>query len=718
MAKLSLTDLASLSNETSVITAINNNNQATEVALENTLSRDGTSPNEMEADLDMNNNRIINLPDAIDDSEPVTKAQLDAVVLASGGGEGVTDHGLLTGLDHDDHTQYLNNARGDARYQPLDSDLTAIAALTTTSYGRAFLTLADAAAARSALSLGTMATETASNYLTTASASSSYQPLDSDLTAIAALTTTSFGRSLLSQADASAARTTLGLAIGTDVQAYDADLAAIAGLTSAANKVPYFTGSGTAAVADLSSFGRTLIDDADAATARGTVGLATSTTAGRLARYTDTTGATGQTSGLYEDGSGNVGIGTTNPGYKLEVVTESSAGPFYLTKYDGLTLNNGMIGRAARGSASAPTATQAGDRGMFVIGASYGGSTWANHAAMSFYAAETQSETARGSYITFETTPLGATSRSERARIFPNGNVSIGTTTDLNPLAVNQASNTTAATVETYGFSLALSGGRAITLGVDGTYAYMQSWGGKPLYLNSQGNDLLFGAGRFGLGLTAPGYQLELSTDSAGKPSTTTWTVTSDERLKENIIAADLERCWDIVAGIPLKRYTWRGDVYTTDAVKDRSKLGWIAQEVQPFFARAVDTYKFQKVPVDDGVEEYQEQETVLETITENVVEVIDGRAIMTTRERQQTMLAYDELPVVDTNGNAVLNDNGEQMTYRAPKMTTKTRQKKRTETIDDCLSLNADQIYAAMYGALQLAMKRIEALEAQISKV
>lgn len=48
-------------------------------------------------------------------------------------GGGITTHSALTGLSVDDHPQYLNNVRGDARYQPLDVVLSNTTAAFTTA---------------------------------------------------------------------------------------------------------------------------------------------------------------------------------------------------------------------------------------------------------------------------------------------------------------------------------------------------------------------------------------------------------------------------------------------------------------------------------------------------------------------------------------------------------------------------------------------------------
>jgi hypothetical protein len=83
MSKLALTDPASLSDEEEFLATVAANNLATEEAIENTLSRDGTTPNEMAADFDMDGYRILNLPAPVSASEPATKAYTDSISALS-----------------------------------------------------------------------------------------------------------------------------------------------------------------------------------------------------------------------------------------------------------------------------------------------------------------------------------------------------------------------------------------------------------------------------------------------------------------------------------------------------------------------------------------------------------------------------------------------------------------------------------------------------------
>ena len=63
MSKITIATVGSIpQNPTSAVTAINNNFATISHAIDNTLSRDGSNPNQMTSSLDMNSNQILNLP--------------------------------------------------------------------------------------------------------------------------------------------------------------------------------------------------------------------------------------------------------------------------------------------------------------------------------------------------------------------------------------------------------------------------------------------------------------------------------------------------------------------------------------------------------------------------------------------------------------------------------------------------------------------------------
>jgi hypothetical protein len=145
--------------------------------------------------------------------------------------------------------------------------------------------------------------------------------------------------------------------------------------------------------------------------------------------------------------AGYLGLGTSSPLGQFSVVSNTGASntmALFDAANDVGTAFPNLVFQRSRGTQAARTAVQLGDRlGGFAF-RGYGATGFNlnnDNAVVRAFAAENFTDTAMGTYITFETTPTGTAARTEKLRISANGNVGIGTTTPGYKLDVNGTMN-------------------------------------------------------------------------------------------------------------------------------------------------------------------------------------------------------------------------------------------------------------------------------------
>jgi hypothetical protein len=108
-------------------------------------------------------------------------------------------------------------------------------------------------------------------------------------------------------------------------------------------------------------------------------------------------------------------------------------------------------------------------------------------------------------------------------------------------------------------------------------------------------NTNVYHMGNVGIGTKSPEYHLDVrgsiysSLGGYTQTGLTTWSIASDRRIKENIVKASYEKCLDNVKNIELYNFNFKDNCVNTN---DKHQLGFIAQEVQQVYPKAVEVSK------------------------------------------------------------------------------------------------------------------------------